>query len=338
MERRAIAAKVLDAHGLTQVTALKANGSRLVSRLHTTAGLALDVTADHLVWRVDSGAAAPRAQRRGRFVPAGDIVPGDCLEWHRTEAWGEGQITREAVAEAALVGWLQGAGFVGERGRSIECITVTEAERHWVLDTIESTLPVSIPSEASTGADAGLDRRRIRVEGSEAAALVKRWGLDEAMSDSHTPEPVLTAALPVVAGYLASLFQTVGFVSPRPRGCVVGLAMRSEGLVRGAQLLLGRFGIFARIRIVTDPRPSEPSFWVLNVGVGEVRRFADEVGFVDPAKAGEMGPGLSQPVVEVPPQTRELVVSDVQQLGLAEVYQIDTESGEYLSSNLRIGS
>ena len=59
----------------------KSNGVKDVLRLHTKAGYTLDVTADHLVWRSSSEAPAVR--------PAGDIPPGDMLEWHRRDSYGE---------------------------------------------------------------------------------------------------------------------------------------------------------------------------------------------------------------------------------------------------------
>jgi len=72
VDDNAIGTKVYDADGLTRIVATKANGVKNVLRLHTKAGYALDVTADHLVWRaedVDSGG----------FIPAGVLRVGDAL-------------------------------------------------------------------------------------------------------------------------------------------------------------------------------------------------------------------------------------------------------------------
>ncbi len=89
VESDAVGTKVYDAHGLTSIVAVKTNGRKAVLRLHTEAGHALDVTADHLVWR--RGGAGT-----GRFVPAGSLRPGDQLTWHRTEAgMGDGTKTLE---------------------------------------------------------------------------------------------------------------------------------------------------------------------------------------------------------------------------------------------------
>ena len=136
----AVGAKVYDAHGLTRIVATKANGVKEVLRLHTKAGYMLDVTADHLVWR-SSGMGT------GQFVPAGQLVTGDQLEWCRRDAPGESEIDRQEIAEAALAGWLQSDGFVGQystgtnRSLTIEAMTVTDAELEWVTGELDRVFP-----------------------------------------------------------------------------------------------------------------------------------------------------------------------------------------------------
>jgi ribonucleoside-diphosphate reductase alpha chain len=68
----AVGMKVYDAHGTTRIVATKANGTKEVLRLHTTAGHVLEATADHLVWR-----AADLDE--GEFTVAGFLRPGDHL-------------------------------------------------------------------------------------------------------------------------------------------------------------------------------------------------------------------------------------------------------------------
>src|SRR5499433_2225103 len=102
-----VGTKVYDAAGLTKIVATKANGVKDVLRLHTSAGYTLDVTADHLVWRATDTTS-------GRFVPAGALRAGDQLQWHRRPSFGEAEIDTREVAEAALAGWFQSDGFVGQ--------------------------------------------------------------------------------------------------------------------------------------------------------------------------------------------------------------------------------
>ena len=92
VESNAVGTKVYDAHGLTKIVAVKHNGRKNVLRVHTKAGVTLDVTADHLVWRA-SGFDT------GEFVPAGELEVGHRLTWHRTELWGSVELTEGIAGE-----------------------------------------------------------------------------------------------------------------------------------------------------------------------------------------------------------------------------------------------
>jgi ribonucleoside-diphosphate reductase alpha chain len=72
IENDAVGTKVHDAAGTTRIVATKANGVKDVLRVHTSDSRALDVTADHLVWR----AVGPDA---GEFTVAGFLRPGDFM-------------------------------------------------------------------------------------------------------------------------------------------------------------------------------------------------------------------------------------------------------------------
>jgi ribonucleoside-diphosphate reductase alpha chain len=253
----AVGTKVYDAHGLTRVVATKANGVKDVLRIHTKAGHLLDVTADHLVWR-SSGAGT------GRFVEAGTLRPGDRVEWHRRDAYGEAEITTQQVAEAA------------------------------------------------------------------------RWGLRTHGVDTVVPASLYIAPLPVVASYLRSVFQAEGLVSARTRSTAVEVEMTSEGLIRGMQTLLARFGIFARVGFRRDAGPDRHGCWTLRIqSAGDRRIFADEIGFIDPERASKLEASLEQPGLGARP-VKHLEIARVESLGSMPVYDIQTESGEYLSGNLRV--
>src|SRR5207302_8103080 len=67
------------------------------------------------------------------------------------------------------------------------------------------------------------------------------------------------------------------------------------------------------------------------------RRFADEIGFVAPDRAGELEAALARVAPGATPSTTRLVeVESVEVLGEMPVYDIQTESGEYLSGNIRV--
>src|SRR5580658_480965 len=335
VEERAVGTKVFDSSGLTSIVAVKHNGRKDVLRIHTKSGHTLDVTGDHLVWRASGDGT-------GAFVEASTLQPGDQLTWHRTEAWGRGEFSELSVAEAALAGWLQSDGFVGQyegthRSLTIECITVNNDELRWVLSALDKVFPDAHRHERQVELqDKALDCRRTRLYGRHLEDFVTRWGLRSRGVEMTIPEQLFEAPLPVVAAYLRSVFQAEGSVSVRSRSAVVSLSMISEDLVRGLQRLLARFGIFSRVRPSRDPRPNRHDCWTLSIRpLADRRIFADEIGFVDERKAGKLVASLDL-AGHVLRSAKRLEIERVEQVGEQDVYDIQTESGEYLSGSLRV--
>ncbi len=335
VEQDAKGTKVYDAHGVTRIVATKANGVKPVLRLHTKAGYALDVTSDHLVWRSSD-------RDTGRFVPAGSLQPGDTLQWHRRDSHGEAEISRCEIAEAALAGWLQSDGFVGQyhgtnRSLTIEAMTVTDSELAWVIESLDLLFPRVHRHERHVSTqDERLDCRRTRLYGEVLRDFVDRWNLLARGTEMTVPCQLFTAPLPVVAAYLKSVFQAEGFVSARKSSTVVEVDMISEQLIRGMQQLLLRFGIYSRVGFKPDARADRYGCWTLRVqSAGDRRIFADAIGFVDPVKAAKLERSFDLPGLSAR-ETKRLEIDRIEELGVMEVYDIQTESGEYLSGNLRV--
>ncbi|AXB43981.1 adenosylcobalamin-dependent ribonucleoside-diphosphate reductase [Amycolatopsis albispora] len=331
----AVGAKVYDGHGVTGVVATKANGRKNVHRVHTKAGYTLDVTADHLVWKATSATG-------GEFVEAGTLRPGDQLDWHRVRSFGEREIDQREIAEAALAGWLQSDGFVGRyegtnRSLTIEAMTVNDAELAWVTDALDRVFPGAHRHERSVVTkDEGLDCRRTRLCGNHLQSFVDAWSLRTRGAAMTVPARLYTAPLPVVAAYLRSLFQAEGYVSDRERSTLVGMDMICEQLVRGVQNLLLRFGIFSRVAKKADPRPNRHGCWSLRIqNRGDWEIFAAEIGFVDERKSAKLEASLERPGRPAKP-TKRLEIARIEDLGPMEVYDIQTDSGEFLAGNLRV--
>ena len=332
VERDAVGTKVYDASGLTKVVATKANGRKRVLRLHTKAGYDLDVTPDHLVWRASG-------EGTGRFVPAGALQPGDQLAWHRTESWGAGEIDQMTVSEAALAGWLQGDGFVGQydhgtnRSLTIEFVTVTDAEHAWVMSHLDVVFPgVHRKVRDIALQDPSLSGRRIRLYGEALRPFVERWGLMARGAAMTVPDQLRVAPLPVVAAYLRSLFQAEGSVTVRERAATVALDMVGEAHVRGIQQLLSRFGIFGRVRRNNDTRSDRQGTWSLSIRpLPERDRFAIELPFIDARKQGRLEQSLELAGI-ASSDSKRLEIERIEDLGEMQVYDIQTDSGEYLSA------
>ncbi|MFN8233555.1 MAG: vitamin B12-dependent ribonucleotide reductase [Actinomycetota bacterium] len=150
------------------------------------------------------------------------------------------------------------------------------------------------------------------------------------------PERLYTAPLPVVAAYLRSVFQAEGYVAIRGTSARVGLDMISEGVVRGMQELLARFGIFSRVGFKRDDRGERKGCWSLSINaVGDQATFAAEIGFLDPRKIALLEIAIDRLGV-ASRETKRLEIERIERRGPMEVYDIQTESGEYLCSGLRV--
>src|SRR5690606_3062085 len=279
----------------------------------------------------------------GRFVEAGTLRPGDRLQWHRRDSYGERELDPTEISEAALAGWLQSDGFVGQyahgtnRSLTIEAMTVNEAEHRWVTDAIERVFPGAHRHERTVDtAVADLDCRRIRLYGEQLRPFVDTWGLRVRREQMEVPAALFTAPLPVVAAYLRSLFQAEGYVSLRERSALVGIDMISERLMRGVQRLLLRFGIFSRLSFKADRRPDRAGCWSLRIQNAIDRElFADEIGFVEPRKTARLEESFGK-AGRTGGHTKQLEIERVERLGAMPVYDIQTESGEFLVDNLRV--
>ncbi|MTK01774.1 vitamin B12-dependent ribonucleotide reductase [Micromonospora sp. CP22] len=336
VEDGAVGAKVYDGTGLTSIVAVKANGVREVLRLHTKAGYTLDVTPDHVVWK-STGSGT------GEWVEAGTLNPGDKLEWHRTYAYGESELDLREIREAALAGWLQSDGFVGQyaegtnRSLTIEAMTVDDDELDWVTTALDEVFPDAHRKERPvTTQDQNLDVRHTCLYGEHLRPFVEKWDLLPRGTEMRVPQRLFTAPLPVVAAYLRSIFQAEGYVSARERSTLVAVDMISEELIRGVQSLLLRFGIFSRVSFKADPRPDRKGVWTVRIqNDGDRDLFATHIGFVGAVKMAELEAGFAEPGRPAA-DVKRLEIDRIEPIGSMEVYDIQTESGEFLAGNLRV--
>jgi adenosylcobalamin-dependent ribonucleoside-diphosphate reductase len=321
VEEDAVGTKVYDAHGVTRIVATRANGVREVIRLHTTAGYTLDLTPDHLVWRRGDG-----------FVEAGTLRPGDRMQWHRRDSYGEEEYDARQAAEAALAGWLQSDGLVSDQDGEpvVEAMTVNDREWAWLASALDQALPGARPSvvPVATGADPSC--RRVCVRGDRLRPFLDRWGLRSRRGEAGVAAALFTAPLPVVSAYLRSVFQADGYVAVRGAGTVVGVDPASRRHARDIQRLLLRFGMFSRLV------PAPHGGWSVHVpDPGDQVTFVREIGFVDARKTATLEHCYGTPVRAGEP-TRLVEIERVEPLGPREVYDIQTESGEFLALNLRV--
>ena len=211
---------------------------------------------------------------------------------------------------------------------------MTDAELAWVTEALDLRLPRRPPARAAgperrtSGSTAGAPGSTARCFGSSWSAGI----CGRAVSSMEVPDQLFTAPLPVVAAYLRSVFQAEGFVSAREASTVVEVDMISEQLIRGMQQLLLRFGIYSRVGFKPDARVEPQGCWTLRIQ--NDRRpalFADEIGFIDPVKADEARAELRPARTRARARPSACEIDRIEELGAMEVYDIQTESGEYLS-------
>ena len=187
---------------------------------------------------------------RGSFREAGTLQPGDKLEWHRNEAWGAGEIRRDDIAEAALAGWLQSDGFVGQydhgtnRSLIVEFMTVTDAEHEWVSYYLDTRFPTIHRNDRQFETKARRSRRtshpsvrreaaRLRRPLGAAWPAVSTWSCRSSSSRRRCPSSPPTCAA------CSRPTDTCRSVRTLPSSDSIII---SEKLVRGVQQLLAGSG------------------------------------------------------------------------------------------------
>src|SRR5439155_9559649 len=123
----------------TRVIAVKANGEKPVFRVVLKNGLAIEATADHLVWALDE------QRNGGSWLRVDQLYPGMRMQLS-TVTTVKKQSDEAEVLEGALAGWLQGDGFVGQytegtnRSLTIEFMTIDDDEDAFVMNRISRVL------------------------------------------------------------------------------------------------------------------------------------------------------------------------------------------------------
>jgi len=337
-ENNMVGLTVFDASGVTKVVATKKNGKKPVYRIMTKSGHFLDATADHLVWRQTGG-----SNGSGKFVRLDEIKRGDRLRWIRTDVASSGKCNEKAIAEAALAGWLQSDGFVGQyktnsnKSLTIEAITVIPAEFEWVMDKIKKVFPnVHYHVREQKLKNDLLSCKRIRLYGNVLRPFVEKWNLLERGIKMQVPEKIQSGIKEEKIAYLRSIFQAEGYVTGSKNNHHIACDMISEKVIRGLSSLLASMGIFSRVRTKIDKRKDRHNVFSLSINtLGDRRRFAEIIGFLDEVKNIKVKEKLELKGFECK-NSKSLTVEYIEYLGVHDVYDIQTKSGEYLSNNFRI--
>ena len=357
VENDLVGHEVYDAAGTTRVVATKANGRKRVLRARLRNGSFVEATPDHVVKAVAERRTSPAWVRMDQLEvgmrlhlhphrakvaePARVVVAAATDESLIDEA---AEVNRVAVAQAALAGWLQADGFVGRyegtnRSLTIEFQVASDAEYDWVMGHLDAAL-AGVHREVRE-ADAEHVRRRIRLSGEVVREFAEAWGLLARGVDVRVPERLFTASTDEVAAYLRSIFQAGGDVTVRrEHGCEsarIAFAVIGERWTEDVQLLLGTLGVYSRRSRERELRADHNDLHEVCVSIGsEPARFAELVGFLDPRRQRQLLESLGLRNPQRCPDLREEEIVSIEDVGEMEVYDIQTESGEYLSNNVAV--
>jgi ribonucleoside-diphosphate reductase alpha chain len=334
--RNLVGLPVYDETGTTRVVAVKHNGVKAVYRVKLANGNYVEATSDHLV-RACDGHKAPR-----KWLPVSELKPGmRLIQRTDTTIASSGEAMLEA--EAALAGWLQGDGFVGQyatgtnKSLTIEAMSVN-ADEHAYVDTLLDTVFAGAHSHNRSvpSVDTNLDIRRRRLYGQHLSGFVNSYSLLDRGLDMQVPARVLNGGKNVVAAYLQALFQADGCVRIREerQSADIVFGTISPNLATGVSHLLSNLGIFNRVQVGHDSRSDRQDYYHVIVAWKDGRQlFADTIGFVSSDKKAKLANALTMPGRNVAAIRNEVIVS-IDYVANEDVYDIETESHSFLTNNL----
>src|SRR4029077_1906311 len=259
--------EVYDANGVTPIVATKANGRKRVFRVLLRNGSFVEATPDHVVkavaerrtqpaWlRVDQLEVGMRMHLHPHRAKVSDPIrvavgaSGDAAPLQELT-----EVDRVEVAEAALAGWLQADGFVGQytgtnRSLTIEFQVANDDEFDWVTRNLDIVFP-EVHRKVRDADTQHVRVRRIRLYGEMVRDFVERWDLLTRGTEIRVPSRLFTGTHDEIVAYLRSLFQADGYVSVRRdddyENARVGFAVIGERWTEDVQLLLSVLGIYSR--------------------------------------------------------------------------------------------
>lgn len=336
VEHNMVGLPVYDRDGVTRVVAVKHNGVKPVYRVRLGNGNSIEATADHLVL------ACEGHKGRKEWVEVGQLREGMRLV-QRTDTEITAPSEEHQAAEAALAGWLQGDGFVGQyahgtnRSLTVEAMTVNAGERAFVGDLVEQVFPGAHKHERSAEVqDEALDVRRLRLYGEHLRPFVEQYGLLDRRLEMQVPAPVRTGGHAVIAAYLRALFQADGCVRVRPerQSSDIVFGTISPKLAIGVSQLLHNLGIYNRIQPCHDSREDREEYYhVVIAWKSEKEKFAEWIGFVSEDKREKLVSALNMPGRNVA-RLHEEVIEAVEYVCDTDVYDIETESHNFLTNNV----
>jgi len=373
VENNLIGLPVFDSDGVTKVVAVKNNGIKVTYKVILRNGGFIETTGDHLVKAVYGRRTKSEWMRvdklkqgmRLHLYPhngildnkiSGEMFFNQSSQFYIANSGGSTQVITQAMpvikmsvssqkekAEAALAGWLQADGFVGQyqkgtnKSLTIEFLVVTKEEQSWIEAHLNVLFPLVHRKVRVTTTAKGTSITRIRLYGDILRSFVEKYQLLNRKEKIRVPDVLWRSSLVVIEAYLRSVFQGEGFVSMQGKSTRVAMATISKEWMNDLQLLLYSLGIYSRITHKKENRKNRRDIYELDINIGgERQKFSDLIGFISCVKQKKLSDSLLIADQKHAPDLREEEIVQIEKLKEEVVYDIQTTSGEYLTNNVAV--
>ena len=338
--KKMIGLEVYDSKGTTKITAVKRSGKKDVYRVVLKNNNYVEATADHIVMVSKQRGTKPE------WAQIQELKPGMHLRQRCNTSIPKNDINDSEVAESALAGWIQGDGFVGQyqsgRNRSLtmELMTINENEHLWVESHLNKLFShIHRHERAANSQDPALDIRRIRLYGEKLRQYIEKYDLERTGIEMQVPEKIMLSGQQQITSYLKSLFQADGCVRIRERSgsrsADIVLTTIAPQLAKDVLTLLGNMGIYARINKCRDSRENRlPTYQVIIAYESARKKFMELIGFISRKKIEALQESFARVNGKKTRNTREEKIVRIEHLGEMAVFDIETESHNYLSNNI----
>jgi ribonucleoside-diphosphate reductase alpha chain len=335
--------KVFDGEKYVKILAVKYNGKKTVYRIKLKNGNYIELTEDHLVL-----GAEKRHKDGGIYdwLPVSKLSLGMRMQQPLLLDIKEKNIFSDELAKARLAGWIVGDGSVGiyNNVMRLEVITINSDEHDAVLNDIHEIFGKDvaywITSFETQNAD--IDGKRIHLAGKKIENFINDYNLLQRSNTAKTPKKIVYGSPQEKREFIKALFQADGCVRIRisdiRNSGDVCLTTSSETLAFETLQTLNSLGIYARLSINIDKRENRKGTTQVIIAYGSAREsFQQQIGFIGKLKNSKLAQ-LQNCVINSKslPLIREESIVSIEEMGIRDVYDIQTESGKFLGNGIVI--
>jgi len=330
--------KVFDGNKFVKILAVKNNGVQSLYRATLKNGNYFEFTDDHQVWSAekrekDGGEYSWNALAKISGMKVKQMLAPTIANIEKVEDL--------AILKAELAGFVAGDGYYGKYGRNgkttmFGVITVNDDEFTRVTYLFDKILG---RHTLRFRKDVGELYRVVCFDSKDVDGFVSDYQLNKMALTVDVPNIILKGTMAEKCAFLRGLFQADGGVrvrveNGRNSGDVV-LTSISENLIHNVQILLLELGIYSNVSPSGEKRENRHENYQLTIAYdSERKKFAEFINFISEDKKEKLKI-LNQTVEgkEKSIMSEETVLA-IDCIGEEEVYDIQTESGQFCANGV----